>query len=597
VRRCHFLRDNKATQLPNQFVCVDTETDAIAAGPGVVRHRLRFGWASYQRTVTRGQWTAPEWYRFTSGRQFWSWAEARSRERTRLYVFAHNWSFDATVLDTFTILPKRGWALTRAVIESPPIILAWRRLASTIEMLDTLNFFAVPLRDLGQHLGLEKLPMPEQTASRGDWDTYARRDVEILRRAMLSWWAFLDAHDLGGFAKTLAGQSMRAFRHGRMPAKILIDDDVRACVLAREALLGGRVEAFRLGRVKTPVIAYDVNSMYPAVMGGHDYPTALRLYARNPTRREFYRWIERYCCVARVNIETDTPQYAHKVDGVLTFPVGRLRAVLTTPDLVAAVEAGHFRECEEIALYEPAPIFHPYVTELYGLRRQAMTDGDEVKSYLLKLLLNALYGKFAQRGTVWHKVAAAEDATIKTWSDLDFDTGVIREYRQFCGIIQERAAGLETQESHPAIAAHVTAWARRKLWDLINVANREEVVYVDTDSLFVTWIGAKALEPFTHGRALGFLRTVARYEWVHIFGAKDYATPERWTCKGVRGNALWINSRKIEQEEWSTLRGMVQRGDLGPPETRKRVMLLGRKYTKGVRVKGGRVLPFRLREW
>jgi len=257
-------------------------------------------------------------------------------------VFAHNWSFDACVLDTFDILLDRGWTLRQAIIESPPVILAWRRDRASIEMLDTLNFWRMGLAKIGESLGIPKLPMPAMSDSAKVWDIYCRRDVEILRQALHQWWGFLLAHDLGGFARTLAGQAIRAYRHRFMESPILIDDDANALKLGRESYHGGRVEAFRLGRVEGPVHSLDVNSMYPFVMRKHTYPAVLKRRCRRVTLSELRRWVERYSVVARVELETKRPRFAHLIDGRL--------ALVYSPYAIGCGLEGHVcQDCRGLA--------------------------------------------------------------------------------------------------------------------------------------------------------------------------------------------------------------------------------------------------------
>jgi hypothetical protein len=219
---------------------------------------LRFGWSCFQRTRRSGQWTKPDYFRFTDPAEFWRKLIARSRQRSRVFVFAHNWGFDAPVLDAFRVLPELGFKLSYAIVEGPPVVLVFRRGKLTLELLDTLNWWRTSLAKLGESIGIAKLEMPRPGASRAAWDRYCRQDVEVIRRAVHHWIEFLARYDLGGFARTLAGQSFRAYRHRFMDAKILIDESQGALELARESYHGGRTEAFFIGKLREPVYCLDV---------------------------------------------------------------------------------------------------------------------------------------------------------------------------------------------------------------------------------------------------------------------------------------------------------------------------------------------------
>lgn len=594
MRRAHWLKSNARSESAHAAVFVDTETDQVPSGPREVRHVLRFGLACYTRTRKARCWTNPEWDRFTDAGAFWSRVAAYARARSRVCVFAHNWSFDAPVLDTFSHLPALGFLLGSAVIDSPPVILRFRSQKATILLLDTLNWWRVPLAALGESVGLPKLPMPDPAASPEEWERYCRRDVEIIHAAMRAWWDFLDRYDMGGFAPTLAGQALRAYRHRFMPTRVLIDDHEDALALARSAYHGGRVECFKLGKIPGPVEHFDVNSMYPFVMKAHAYPAVLRLTARRVALPELARWLESCAVVADAELETDEPRYAAVVGKRLCFPVGRFRAALTTPDLLYALAKRHLRSVAFAAVYEKAPLFERFVSEFYRLRQDARDAGRTLDVWLLKILMNSLYGKFGQHGGTWKEHGPAPLDDVRQWKELDYETGEVTTWRALGGLLQRRQDEPECYSSHPAIAAHVTAYARARLWDLILLAGRGEVFYTDTDSLFVSEKGGAALACEVSEILLGYLKHEARYPWLRLHGPKDYETPLHRVVKGVRGDAVWLGPDSVEQDHWSTLRGLLARGSLAAPTTTRVVKHLTREYGKGEVQPDGSVLPFTL---
>jgi hypothetical protein len=535
--------------------------------------------------------------RFEHALEFWTWVESLTRPQTRLYIFAHNWGFDAPVLSTFDMLPSLGWSLGAVVVESPPVILSWRKGNRVIEMLDTLNWWRVSLKSLGESIHAPKLKMPTKRASKKRWDIYCSNDVEVIRLSMLAWWEFLQRYDLGGFARTLAGQAMRTYRHRFMLHPILVDSNATATALARESYHGGRTECFRIGKVDGPVHVLDVNSMYPSVMKDNLYPTILRLFVRKATREELVRWLSSKAVVAKVDLETTSAQYAVVINHRLCFPVGKFTAVLTTPDLVSALRQGHIRGIREAAVYERQDIFSGFVHEMYQLRQDATDRGDDVSRFMLKILMNSLYGKFAQRGMVWDKVDVTPDNQIKTWVEHDWETGQNVSYRQFAGIIQRLSREPEAFSSHPAIASHVTAFARRLLWNLISIAGARNVFYCDTDSLYVNDLGLSRLASHIDGKSLGKLKLEASHDWVVFHGAKDYQTPVGRKTKGVRANARWETANTVVQDQWTSLVGMLRQGQLSQPQTKTLSKTLSRRYSKGSVGRDGMVSPLRLTDW
>ncbi len=594
MRRAHWLRRNHQSEYPHDCVWFDTETQEERVSPQAVRHVLDFGMAAYRRRLREGVWSAPRWLRFTTPNEFWEWVFGLRKGKCRLTLFCHSAAFDLPVLDAFARLPAAGWKLKSAVIDSPPVILSWRREGQTLRVLDTLNFWRQKLAVIGETVGLPKLPMPARGASPSTWDTYCRRGVEIIMEACLRWFAFLQAHDLGGFAPTIASQAMRGFRHRFMSARILIDSHPEALALARAAYLGGRVECFRIGKLAGPLTLYDINSQYPHVMSTQRYPTRLMATCRAPKLDEVGAWLTRYCVVARCTLATEEPAYPVEYESKLLFPVGTFETVLTTPELAHALAKGRVKQITEIALYESAPIFWDYVHELYELRLAAAREENAVLEWQCKRLLNALYGKFGQRGRVYETVTQSPGLGIGVWTEIDAETGEVRNLREFGGLIQEQKTEGESRDSHPAIAAHVTAHARMALWGWMERAGRGHVYYVDTDSLLVDASGASRLAPAVDETALGKLKVEGVFATGHLYGLKDYHLGEIKRTKGVRAAAHWIDANTVRQEHWTTLVGLLRKGDLSAPIVEQRVKHLRRIYLKGCVRADGSVAPLRL---
>jgi hypothetical protein len=559
-----------------------------------VRHVLRFGWAAYRRRLKSGGWSAPSWCHFTTAAQLWDWIETLLHGRMRLYLFAHNQGFDLPVVDAFGELHRRGFVLGKAVIDCPPVMLKWRRGPATIEALDTLNIWRVPLAQLGKKVGLRKLRIPAPTASSARWLAYGRRDVKVIMAACLAWFAFLQDHRLGGFAPTLASQAMRAYRHRFMHVDLLTDADANALQLARDSYVGGRVECYQLGRVAGPIYRLDVNSMYPFVMRDSLMPVKLIATTRHADHADLRAWLSCHCVTAKVDLFTDAPVYPVVESGRLVFPINRFTATLTTPELRYALEAGHIERVHHVAVHESRVIFREFVSELWALRRAAARAGDTLLEWLFKVFQNSLYGKFGQRGRVYRDAGQVEHTDARAWVELDADTGTLYKHRTLGGLHQTFADDAESFNSMPAIAAHVCAYARLYLWQLQLTAGRENVLYCDTDSLAATEAGYMNLAPLVNPEQLGALKLEGVEPWGVYRGPKDYEYASHRKTKGVRAAAHWVDANTVVQQQWSSLVGLIRAGDVSSPTTRAIVKTLQRHYLKGLRTSTGRVLPLSL---
>ena len=593
-RRSHWLTPKHRAHTPVRVIWVDTETRPEPHPDGGERHILEFGWAKYRRRHRGGSWSEGEWLRFEDPKTWWDWALSKSHERTSLTVLAHNAAYDMTVAQAWTDLPLRGWRLTSAVYDSPPFLMTFRRGKRTLRLWDTLNLWRTSLKSIGERVGREKLERPDDWTDTGRDDKYCRRDVEILEAATLEWWEFLRKNDLGSVAPTLAAQALTTFRHRYLKHPLLCDDNVTSHALARAAYSGGRVECFRIGRLKGSWTLYDVRSMYPYVMRSERFPTVLRGIYKRVSRTELREIMGDASVVADVEVDTPEPVYPLRVDGRLIFPVGRFRLALTTPELEHALRHDHVRRIHQVAVYSEATLFRSFVDELYALRLEARERGDHLMTWHIRLLMNSLYGKFGQVMRRDVHVGTSPDLTPRVWVEIDHVTGTARKMRAFAGQIHRLEVGGESWWSHPAIAAHVTAYARLHLWRLIREAGRRDVAYCDTDSLLVSERGAARLTGQFVGDALGSLHVEGRTDAVTIHGPKDYDMGFKKRTKGVRPTAVWTGPATVEQDHWFGLKGLVASGDVSAPRVRRITKHLSRVYRKGKVLPGGRTRPWRL---
>lgn len=593
-RTAHWLTPNHRAHTPVRVIWMDTETSPEPHPDGGERHVLTFGWAKYRRRHRGRTWSKGEWLRITDAGMWWDWALSKAHARTSLTVLAHNAAYDNTVLDAWRELPLRGWRLKSAVFDSPPFLMTFKRGSMTLRLWDTMNWWKTSLKSIGERVGREKLERPDDWSDVGRDDEYCRRDVEILETATLEWWEFLRKNDLGSVAPTLAAQSLTTFRHRYLTHRLLCDDNAESHEMARAAYSGGRVECFRLGRARGPWTLYDVRSMYPYVMRERAYPTVLRSVYKRVGVSEIHDLCQGASVIAETVLDTSEAAYPIREDGRLLFPTGCFPATLTTPELLYALKRDHVAEVGRVAVYSQATIFRGFVDDLYRLRMEARARGDDMMTWHLRLLMNSLYGKFGQVMRKDVHVGTSPDLTPRVWTEYDFETGESTKMRAFAGQIHRLEVGGESWWSHPAIAAHVTAYARLHLWRLIREAGLRDVAYCDTDSLLVSERGAARLHGQFIGDALGSLQIEGRADTVRIHGPKDYDFGFKSRTKGVRPSATWTGPNTVEQDYWYGLKGLVAAGDVSAPRVKRITKHLSRVYRKGRVLPGGRTRPWRL---
>lgn len=583
------MRPNASSAIPSRIVFVDTETVPRELRPGVLEHELRLGVADFWQRAGNKQPERSERTRFTHREEFWTWLERRCVAGKRVVVIAHNTQFDMQTLGGLQELGRRGWTLTKDVIDSERVIVRAERAGASMLWLDWFNYFRAPLEHAAELLGLEYVPLPDFTAPDEVWWRRCENDVTILRAAFAKWLGMLEAEDLGHFAPTLASQAMHAFRHRFMEHEILIGSQYAPTKLERAAYLGNRTEALTIGTLtEGPYYLVDVNSAFGAVMGHYSYPRAFRYVRRRTSRSELAKLLEEHLAIATVELATEVPIFPARHEDRLIFPVGRFTTTLTTPELLEAMRMRAVLSVGEVAVYDGAPLFRKWSLEIFALRVRYRDAGERLLEDLCKHMLQALYGKFGEHRRDWVRVADEPDFADEIWTEQDLDAGRERVYRRLGGIVKERHEEGEGYHAFPAIPAHVAAHARLLLWRYMALAGLEHVHYVDTDGLIVDDAGFRSLEPYVDPDRIGRLKLQGIANEVTIEGPKVYTFGDRSRRKGIRADAALTPEGKYRQSEILGLNAQLRAHHAGGPL--ERIVERAPARTGGI----GRVQPTRL---
>jgi len=370
-------------------------------------------------------------------------------------------------------------------------------------------------------------------------------------------------------------------------------------VIKAECYKGGRCEAFYIGTPREGNFKYlDVNSMYPYVMLEKNYPLKLVHFERNCSVHFLKQRIKRYLMCAHVRIKIDTPAFPIRVKEKTFYPVGEFDCYLSTPEIWFVLERGEILKIYTVAMYEGGDIFSEYVQYFYTRRLESKAKGDITQQYFFKIMLNSLYGKFGQKSVGWEKVGCCDPNLEEIESVIDKETGKRFTIRKHNGIVEQTKEPEESFNSFPAIAAHVTAYARMYLFALIEKAGIENVYYSDTDSLITNEKGYLKMKDMLDSKKLGFLKMEGESEYMEIRGPKDYTFGDIVKVKGVRSSAVEISPGVYIQEKWLGFSSRLRKKKLNTYIVEKTQKTLRRKYTKGYIEKGGRVRPWFLpQDW
>lgn len=383
-----------------------------------------------------------------------------------------------------------------------------------IDFRDTVRHLPLSVAELGKLVGLKKLRRSKSLR-------YAMRDSSITYRAA----RFL--HDTYARFKVSPRSTLASTAYA-IWANVFFDREVMPAPpeiieAARVAYHGGRTEPFLIGS-RDRVKAVDVASMYPWAMTAGPFPVVWGPYRRAsatdvPQATGLYR--------VRLVIRNAPGPIPYRTDNGTIYPIGAWVTWMTGEEVLYLRELGE--DAHVLGGYvfnETVRPFDSYVETLFELKNK--TRGSE--RILYKLLLNALYGKFGQRG-----------------GRIVFQS--LRDYERRQNPPPARIWGgqaIYRVESPPPPwgnvlwAAIVTARARIRLHrELLRVRELGGVpLYCDTDSIIFN--GAGSLRYPKKASAAGEFETRGAYRSVRIEGKKEYGLEIRkglWIihAKGIPG--------------------------------------------------------------
>lgn len=613
-RTKHRIKENTKSIAFENMIFFDTETYEDWLSDDAKANRLRLGVGIYvQKRKDTGK-QRKEVFDFRTIDGFWNKVLSYCTKHRPLYIIAHNIKFDIQVLGRFERLRNEGFVCEKYIEDQGKVIIKFARpngikiqykkgkdgkrkphpapQFERIIFLDNMNLFNTSLGKLGESIGYGKGNVDFNMVDDDTLLDYCRNDVEIMVKAWEILRDFILKNDLGHQKMTIASTAFTAYRHRFMTYPIYIHDNEFANDLEREAYRGARTEPFKIGEFKgEPFYKLDVNSMYPYVMRNFNYPYNLVSCIRHPRMGDLFEIMQNYQVVAKVKLKTDSSIYGVRYKGKLTFPVGEFITTLTHPELERAIKEGQVMDVLSLSYYEAAPLFRDYVDFFYNARKQYKSEGNYAFSYLCKVLLNSLYGKFGQRVREWEKVGECDSDIWETQEIINAQTGERYTVRYHDGIVEESRGLEEYAESFPAIAAFVTAYARLILYDYYVKAGWENVFYSDTDSLIVNQRGYDNLKDYLDDSKLGYLKLEDKSDYLLVLNSKHYIMGDEVKLKGVKKDAKKVGKRTYEQ--WTQVGKNTKEFNEHIHENVwiKQQKELSGEYDKGIVLPDGQVKP------
>jgi hypothetical protein len=152
-------------------------------------------------------------------------------------------------------------------------------------------------------------------------------------------------------------------------------------------------------------------------------------------------------------------------------------------------------------------------------------------------------------------------------------------------------------ESFIPISSLITAYARMTLVKYILLVGRENLYYVDTDSLIVNDVGLKNLNSFIDDKKLGYLKVEGESNHSCFYRPKYYIFGNEFKCKGVKKNARVLEDSKdkivIEQSQFEKFKTSFRKGSINKVNVRQLKKTMSKIYDKGL-LNGVNVIPYHI---
>lgn len=489
VQACppHWLRPNENTRTPHRVLVLDTETRPQLAGNDEL-HTLRWWHARLtRRHVERPRGPVQTDYAGETIGQLAEIIDQAAITKATLWLYTHNLGFDLAVTRLPEMLNGRGWEISDLGItgRSP-----WIRMINgrrRLVMCDSASWLPVALAAVAESIGMVK-PVIEDWSAASNEDIAIRclADVAILSTALLDlmdWW---DREDMGKWQWTGPGCGWAAFRHKHLHHKVLMDPEPGRVTLERQAIYGGRREAYAVGTLQRGRYAdLDFENAYPVIAATTDLPR--RAIARVPsmTPESYGDLPADWGILSDCTVTTWDPVVPCRIDGHVFYPVGTFRTTLAGPDIAAAIDAGAHLELGDTIVYQLAPWLASWGKWVTSVIDGSAEGVPAVARTWAKHVSRTVIGRLAMRR---QRVEDWGDAAWPFWHaepGTDLETG--------CEVIDLHACGRhlriirddEPDNVFPAVTAWVEATCRQLLRDAMLACPPGMVLQCDTDGFMI----------------------------------------------------------------------------------------------------------------
>lgn len=502
--------------------------------------------------------------------------EACKRIPLGVPIYAHNLDFDMLFF-------MQQDEFMKGVLNTPIIASGNMTIAinfGAFELRNSLALFPMALsKVVSKFLGIDDQEYQQNKKNVLNLDDetllgYLYKDCDYLQRAINKYKLFI--YELIGqdISYTTAATALKVYRHKFQPCKETIFNEThRKKFFSENYYYGGHSEKFISGQyVFRHVHYYDVNSLYPFIMQGMYFGESEPTF-KTPRLETLLKLLKAgHCFYAEVDLcimHEDMRFFPVLKDGINKYPLGTHKIKMSEIGVKFLRDNGWIDGILKVRCiidYGVGTVkpFVDYVDTFYAIRK-AQPEYNEVA----KLLLNSLYGKFAEkeeRRTKYINFETPEgvfpiSSTKTAWGSID--------------TYNEPAPFYKRGDHRLDIAGKITEAARLHVAQIIIDIRKAgfKVIYTDTDSIITDAHLESVLPHLVDDKRLGALKNELpdRPHNMILLGVKMYAFygVDKIASKGLKGLTL-DNFREIIRgkhlffnKRFSRLHTLVNRGFFG----------------------------------
>lgn len=580
----HTLRHNKLERSPHRLLVIDSESKVCPDAWGDVEgYNLlgadRFAQPGLQTPAELQVlrcWSAclvrrhdhepkkprREWYEGESADELASIVQRLTSHKATTWLFAHNLSYDLALTGLTLALLRAGWTLGRHNLASDAPWAFLKRRSKALRLADSWSWLPLPVAQLGELTGLDKLPLPQGEAPADEWRARCRRDVAITMQALLRLLDTWDAQRLGSWSITGPASAWNTMLHRAPGQSVVIDPDPDARRFERTACYSGRRDLTKVGTLSHgPYVLLDLREAYAAVCACKLLPVWRAPATLFDAVESYVQNIDLSSIIAECIVQTDAPRYPARLGHTIVHPVGTFRTVLAGPELEDARRRDALRWLGGGYRYRLGVRMQPWAQWVLQQLRDDTGRADPILQTFLKQASRTVPGR-------WGMLIQREGESIRSWrDDWYLEPAVFGEafapgaWLHLNGTATQLIRDQDGDDAFPAVLAFVQAWVRVQLQALLDELGEGRWLQVNTDGAWVRETDSWVVDEYNRRHWPFALRIKATRDALELRTPQHWRTERERAYAGVPRSATELTPNVFQFQTWPKLAGQMRRGD------------------------------------